>query len=116
MSKAPLTEGMKLWFVPSHRSGSPYEVTVTRVGRKWAEIDGSYHGTRADRLTWAIDGRGYIAPGVLWPSKHAFEEEIARQTEWRDVMRSQNVYHAPDGVTRADIAAIKAILERATHD
>ena len=35
-----LAVGQKLWYVPEH--GTARYVTITKVGRKWAEIDRGY--------------------------------------------------------------------------
>lgn len=56
-----LSEGQKLWWVPQHSLGMKgREVTVLKVGRKWAELD---NGERIDLETLISDGGRYAPNG-----------------------------------------------------
>lgn len=107
-----LTAGQTLWWVGTHRhNAGPHEVTVRKVGRKWAEIDG---GERIDINTLRADGGKYVSPGQCWSSKAAWEAEVARQEAWRNLCnRIGNIWHAPPGidVDRIHRAALALGLE-----
>ena len=107
-----LKVGQKLWLVPGSRHSEPREVTVTKVGRKWAYIDGYYHSrnTRVDMETLVLDGTiGY--PDHCYLSKKAWEESTLKDRVWsaiRDKMR--NSYRRPDHLSTEDLRAIEAFL------
>jgi hypothetical protein len=72
-----LTVGQKLWWVyfDSRRVNEGREVTVTKVGRKWAELD---NRDRIDVESLVADGRGYSPDGRCWVSKEAYDLEQLR--------------------------------------
>ena len=54
--------GQKLWFVPNERRHSDgYEVEVTKIGRKWAEL--GHAKLRIDLSDLIADGGRYPSPG-----------------------------------------------------
>lgn len=71
-----LKEGQQLWFVGANLGnyrGCAGAVTVTKVGRKWAELSGQgdLQGLRRCRLdvgTLLVDGQGYSSPGRCYES------------------------------------------------
>jgi hypothetical protein len=92
-----LTVGQELWFVPhpDRARGTPHAVTVTKVGRKWAEIDNGKW--RISVATLAVDGAGYNAPARCYVSREAYEAEQERQALWRALWRHlEHKYVAPD--------------------
>lgn len=102
-----LSVGQTLWMVPSARyAGPPCEVTVTRVGRKWAEI--SRGGYRIDKTTLYIDGGDYSSPGRCYLTRAEHDNEVAMQRAW-DALRNlvERKYTPPDGMT---VEAIRAAL------
>lgn len=91
--------------------GAPGFVTVTKVGRKWAEI--SARGYRIDKETLAIDGGGYTSPGRCYLTKdeHDAAENLRRAwSKLRDYVDRK--YTAPEGVT---VDAIEAALRVLQH-
>jgi hypothetical protein len=106
-----LVEGQKLWFVSSQRhGGEPREVTVGKIGRKWATI--SSGADRIDRETLVADGGQYISPGRCYLSQQAYEDAKRLSDDWRafttDVEKTR--WHVPPGVTPETIAHVRAIL------
>ena len=66
--------GDKLWWGSIGNSrGTPYEVTVTKVGRLWVYLSNDY---RIDTQTLQGDGNGYSSPGCCWLSKEAYDDEV----------------------------------------
>ena len=104
-----LKEGQKLWFVgctmSNHRKERG-EVTVTKVGRKWADITGTLNG-RIDVETFAVDGKGYPSPGKCYESEDAWKEKEEADTLWRDL-------HIALGRTRPVDVSREKILEAAS--
>jgi hypothetical protein len=91
---ASLSIGQKLWYVPFDRrltSSVGHEVTVVKVGRKWAEIDKqvdrmrTYAAGRIDIKTMFLDGGRYSSPGRCWLSKADYDREQQRQATWKTV-------------------------------
>ena len=101
-----LTVGQKLWCVPSQRRGSPHEVTVEKVGRKWANIG---YRDRIDIETLRIDGGEYSSPGTCYVSKQAYEDEIKLGQAWEAFRRSID-YSTPKGITIERIQEAQKIL------
>lgn len=106
-----LVEGQELWFVPQQRYlGKPRFVTVTKVGRVWAQI--SEGGYRINKDTLAVDGQGFTSPGKCYASRELYEAETQRQETWSDLRRKiDRTWGAPDYVTAADIAAAAKLLK-----
>lgn len=105
-----LVVGQELWFVRManlhhHPNDREFPVTVTKVGRKWAEL--SSHG-RVDKTTMWVDGHGYTSsPGRCWSSKEAWEHERGRCLAWR---RLQQVMRESSG-TPPDSVSMVAITQ-----
>lgn len=98
--------GQKLWFVPAERwYGSPQEVTVTKVGRKWAALDNS--SARIDVETLIADGRGYMSPGRCYVDRAEYEERNAALKLWADTYRRLNAGSPPAGITHERILELR---------
>lgn len=92
------TEGQKLWLVPSQRyMGGPYEVTITKVGRKWLTLNNGYRAA-VDGL--ALDGGEYASPGVCYLTREAYEIEKALNDAWSKLRRDIDMARrAPNELT-----------------
>lgn len=98
--------GDRLWYVTDRISRKGEEVTVTKIGRRWAEIS---NGRRIDLKTWMADGRGYGSPGRCFASEADHEMETRRRALY--FRFSQMVAYSPrDGVTCEDILEAARLL------
>ena len=97
------------------RSGvvdSTYWVTVTKVGRRWAEFQreglGWRHAEhRFDLDTMRLDGAGFSSPGRVYPSEEAYRTETRLNELWSELRnRFDRLYMRPDGVD--EIRILKA--------
>jgi hypothetical protein len=97
-----LSVGQVLWLVPyDKRMGNPHEVTVTKVGRKWAEIDERH--VRVNIETMAAKCGDY-SRGTCYVDRVAWEREQERQATWDKFHGAiRNSYRAPNGVTADQI-------------
>lgn len=103
-----LQEGQKLWWVySSNRRGQPREVTVTKVGRKWAQLD---NNCRIDIETLLADGGDYMSPGCCYLSKDIYDSGVALQKAWSEMKRDIQYASTPEGVTVVDIQAARTLL------
>lgn len=103
-----LTVGQKLWYVPREKRNvwQAREVTVEKIGRKWASIS---HGRRIDLEDWRVDGGQYSSPGRCYSSKEAWDAERARNMIWRTLR--DNIDHTPpEGITTDAIRQAAALL------
>lgn len=99
--------GQTLYFVyRDRRMGSPRGVTVTRVGRKWAEIGGRL---RIDVSTWEADGGDFMPPGQCYASKDEYDAEVRLANAWL-LLRNNMPTRPTGGVTIDDIAKAAALL------
>lgn len=105
----PLQVGQKLWFVPrDSRRGEPYEVTVEKIGRKWAQIG---RRGQVDVVTMSVDGGNYLSPGQCYENRAAYEAERALQAAWCDFRKKvDRSWAPPDGATMDAIRAASAAL------
>lgn len=84
------------------------EVTVEKVGRKWAIIaNGRY---RIDIKTLRADGGNYCSPGTCYLGKDAFLEERETNEAW-NILRQKIGYRPPGGVTKVDIQQATQLLK-----
>lgn len=103
------TVGQKLWYVPTdHRWGRQAEVTVTRVGRKWVELDS---GRRVEIGKTHVDGGNYSSPGSLYESKEVYEASEALKEAWWELKRKMdNIRATPSHMTLEKISQIEKIV------
>lgn len=78
-----LVVGQKLWFVPYSRRDAEREVTVEKVGRKWATTE---RGLRLDLVTLVADAGGFTSPGRAYLDRAAYEAEVERQKAWQTLV------------------------------
>jgi hypothetical protein len=106
---AKLVVDQKLWFVPRHtRHASACEVSVTAVGRKWAQIG---KRGRVDMETLYVDGGQYASPGRCHLSREVYEKEQSLRDAWsRFISKLSGMRIISEGVTIEDIEAAKKLL------
>lgn len=105
---AKLIEGQTLWWVPRQTKHSQAkEVTVTKVGRKWAQLD-NHH--RIDIETLIADSGGYSPPGACYVNREGYEEELAISKAWACLKQDMQYINIPAGVSAADIASARQLL------
>lgn len=106
-----LEVGQKLWFVDQHSyrkaSERGHEVTITKIGRKWATIG---PGLRIDLQTLWADGGAYSSPGRCYLSADDYLSEMAKVDLWRDFSSRVSRYNPPNGVTVETIRQVADLL------
>ena len=112
-----LTVGQELWMVPIERYvGAPRAVTVTKVGRKWAEI--SERGYRVDLVSLMVDGGQHSSPARCFLSQEAHVAEYYREACWK-AMRNHftHKWNAPNGllIEQIKVAAMALGVELPPH-
>lgn len=99
--------GQKLWLVPDHRRAMGREVTVTKIGRKWASLSGNWD--RFDMASGYLDG-GYSSPGRVYRNQEEHEAMIRRDTLAASLISRLYLRNLPIEVTEADIRQAAALL------
>ena len=103
-----LTVGQKLWFVPSDRRGNHSEVTVEKIGRKWATLDCRY---RIDLVSLRADGGEYSSPGACYLNEQVYLEERMLLSAWNAFKRRiEHIYQPPIGVDISNIQHVTNVL------
>ena len=105
-----LTVGKKLIFMPSERRRDvgPVEVTVEKVGRKWATIS-NHQRIGVDDLV--ADGGQYSSPGRCYLSRVEYEAETRAEAAWRSLCKAiDQGWNPPQGVGAAEIEAAAKML------
>ena len=107
---ADLVVGQVLWYVQYRisRGDAGHEVTIAKIGRKWAALDKGW--PRIDKDTLVADGGKYSSPGRCWLSKDDWERGKIADKAWNQL--SGRVRHGlrPNHVTTSDIQAAAALL------
>jgi hypothetical protein len=105
-----LTVGQKLVFAPwQPRGAKPYEVTIERVGRKWAYLAHNHGRIDADLV---VDGGDYSSPGRCYGSWTEYEETTALHKAWSDFRGDlQSQYKPTEGLTIEAIRAARMALK-----
>ncbi len=107
MAVIQVTEGMSLWWVGSNNRKTQEEVTVTKVGRKWATLS---NGLRIDIETLAADGGQYVSPGQCYESRQVYEQAIALHIAWQKFRADVRDMQRPAHMTIEKIAEIRSLL------
>lgn len=111
--------GQQLWFVPWEvrlRDRAAYE-TVTKIGREWVTMSGANpHRFRKGDPRMRADGRGYSSPGSYYLSREAYEQEVARNERWRNLMRRISAHAVPYHITHEDMDILARILKLEQQD
>ena len=103
-----LKVGQTLWFVPSATwRGVSREVTVTKVGRKWASLNDN---ARVSVATMWIDGGEYSSPGRCWPSAEVYENWCKCTDAWTELRRRISWGDPPQDMTVERVREAAAIL------
>jgi hypothetical protein len=105
-----LTVGQTLIFVPSERRRGidPVEVTVEKVGRKWAAIS---NRRRIGIGDLAADGGQYSSPGRCYLSREEYDGKVRAESAWRALSRAiDQRWNPPEGVSVAKIEAAAKML------
>ena len=81
--------GQKLFYVPYEANrrtqSSPYEVEVTKVGRKWATVknpENEWEVFRIDIETMCADGKQFTSPGTCYFSRELWVEATESLHYW----------------------------------
>lgn len=111
MKKAKYTVGQKLWFAPLPTvrwMGSPREVSIISVGRKWIELNIGYR-VSIDDLSLSVNNS--VSPGRCYLSKEEWEAERSLANSWAKLKAAiSNAFIAPNDVSVEDIEKARALL------
>lgn len=103
---AKLTVGQKLWYVPTRGYGLPCEVTITKVGSKWAELDNRRRlNMEAMRVVY---GDSHCGECVI--DRDQYETEQARRKAWDALRIGAHHHRLPETVTTDAIYQAAALL------
>lgn len=99
-----LENGQELWWV-TEGSKRAYVVIVSKVGRKWAQLD---NGHRIDVDTLVADGGEYTSPGRCYLNRELYEQESAVLSEWKRL--KDDMHSQPKNLSVDDILAARKLL------
>jgi len=104
--------GDKLLLVPTR--STPYEVEVTKVGRKWAYVSRpgfSYRECRFDHTDsrWPVDGNGHNPCGSIYESAAEYKAAVERCKAER-ALRMATQWSVPITVTTDDFREAARLL------
>lgn len=110
---AKLEVGQKLWFVPRHSQAR--EITVTKVGRKWADADGT-KGRICLETLGVVEGGYTFGRCVL--DREAYEASLEHGKAWRALLaglhRTANASIPTDAIYQAAALLGVEMPERAS--
>ena len=83
--KFSLTKGQVLYYVPFEpRRNPPFEATVVKVGRKWAELD---RGRRIDLTSGTVEYPGWGGHDRVFESQDAYDRHAEADLLWGQLYR-----------------------------
>jgi len=105
-----LQVGQTLWFVPFRSyNGQPRELPVTKIGRKWGELENGRY--RFDLQTLQVDCNGHSRPGVLYTDRAIWEAKEAADGAWRSfTTQFVRLRHRPPHLTADRIREAASLL------
>lgn len=109
--------GQELWFVPTRYGNEKIErtLTVTKVGRVWAEVTGGYVGWRFDLETLQIDGKDYTSPGTVYLDRAVWDLKKKRSQLWSAIRNHvSNNNTVPSHVTVENLEEFLRLIENKT--
>lgn len=89
LNAPPFEAGQKVWVhltIGGRGQVDLREAVITKVGRKWVDLDQSYLG-RFDCGTMQLDGKKYGSPGKVYRAPEAFHTEAMTQRLWSELAR-----------------------------
>lgn len=107
-----LTVGQTLWYVPQYSyrpDKGGYEVTIEKVGRRWATL--ANNQGRIDRDTLHVDGRGYSSPGRCWINRDHYEKHKRAASVWAEFARQVWTKSLPSNITEENIRQAALLLK-----
>jgi len=104
--KRKLTVGDQLYFFSSVSYLTSCDVTVVKVGHKWATLS---NGQRIELGEWVDKDVGYPPVGRCYENIKEYQDEVSLRTAW-DTFRGTLPWCPPKGMTLADITSIKEII------
>ena len=78
-----LTPGQVVWYVPNYGSTHSRNLTITKVGRKWAETEDRH--LRIELGTTDVHETNYGLRGTVYESKELWERAARLQAAWDDL-------------------------------
>jgi hypothetical protein len=118
MNAQKLSVGQELYMAPlQNRMGHPRFVRVTRVGRKWADVESGYQVGkgydfgRIDIDSLYMDAGEYSPRYRCYLSKEEYEARVALQNAWEEFSRLvDKTRRAPENVTLSQIENARRAL------
>jgi len=116
--------GQELWlaYAEHRRAGLEHAIVVTKVARKWATFR-SASDTRENPLLdrfdytnerWPVDGHGYTSEARVWPTRDAWQAELARDRAFAALSRVLHYGTLSVDVTAEDVRACARLLRKVT--
>lgn len=104
-----LEKNQKLWFVGAGNFACTRgEVTVTAVGRKWANVEGAFIG-RIAVDTLKADGGVYSPPGQCYGSQEDWIAQEGPGLAWRDLRWKMDA-QCPKGLSYETVVEAAKLL------
>jgi hypothetical protein len=109
MDETQLKVGQTLYFASGQQWIPSGNVTVTRIGRKWAYLS---NGRRMSKESFVVDGVGFTSPGCCWLSKEEHDAQLGRQRTWASIWALVgSARRAPAHLTIEELQAIEGLLK-----
>lgn len=91
-------------WVPHEKRNPPVDVTITKIGRKYATLS---NDLRVDLKT--LGSRDWFTQGRIYLSRAEYDTALAAKNAWTALNNAMG-YAPPPGITAADIKAARKLL------
>ena len=104
--------GQSVFVVDTMRPNAPitYDAKITKVGRKWAQLEPSHLG-RFDLSNGEVDAGGYHRSQKVWRSEGEYRAFVKRRRRWARVCDAASArWQVPAHITDNDLSDLERIL------
>lgn len=108
MNPHNLKVGQELYMVPSRRMGDPRMVTIAKIGRIWATLEGHTGRICMERLF--LDGGQYSSRASCYLSKDDYLQRKERERVWNEFSRQVDQMGLHEDISIAGIKRAAFIL------
>lgn len=105
-----LKPGQKLWLQSWHNYRQTGEVTIAKVGRKYATLLGMRDDIRMDMETMILEMKDFGSYGKCYFSEEDFIQESALMSARNNLNKDIRGYNCPANFTMEDIQKVRKVL------
>lgn len=101
--------GQEVYVVPFDKRSQPQSATITKIARKWMDLEPSWVGPISKEDGTVKPQAGLMPRAKAWPSKEAYEEHEKLNEIWRGIVQRMG-HNRPPHIGEEGLAKILEVL------